>query len=58
MIKCGNCSSTFINYSYQRVFWSADTIPCCPVCGVNSYDPTANFTYHEDYTYENKEENK
>lgn len=28
----------FSEPSYQRVIWSGDSLPCCPVCGMCMYD--------------------
>ena len=38
MIKCLTCNLEFEDYAYQEIFWSGDSIPCCPICGTTIYN--------------------
>lgn len=46
MFKCIACGSKFQDFMQQIVVWSADTIPMCPICGINVHQ--GEFDYIED----------
>ena len=31
-------SRTFDKFIYRPVFWSGDSLPYCPICGMSPYD--------------------
>jgi RNase P subunit RPR2 len=44
-ILCKKCNSIFDKWEDRPVIWSADTLPCCPVCGECGW--TGNYEYIE-----------